>query len=146
MYVMSEEISEGLERIWVSEKQYVRRMLIGLTRDIDLADDLLQETYLKARDGISSYRGDNDRAWLSTIARNAFLTHIRHHYVSSEINGIDTENASGYSPVGCPDHLQLIQIRLAISKLDPNLRTALLLKHYCEYTYREIGPHIGTGT
>ncbi|MCX6376021.1 MAG: RNA polymerase subunit sigma, partial [Armatimonadetes bacterium] len=53
-----------LERRWASDREHVRRMLIGLTRDIDLADDLLQETYLKALNGMSSCRGDNDRAWL----------------------------------------------------------------------------------
>lgn len=132
---------EHIERIWAAEKQYVRRILIGLTRDIDLADDLLQETYLKARDGISSYRGDNDRAWLSTIARHAFLAHLRRRYVHAETSGDDMEHTATYSPVGTQDHLELMQVRRAISELDSNLRIALLMKHYCGFTYREISEH-----
>ena len=137
----SEDTHEHLERIWAADGQYVRRMLIGLTRDIDLADDLLQETYLRARDGISCYRGDNDRAWLSTIARNVFLARLRRHYVNAEINGDDTMDAIHYSPVGTLDHLELIRVRQAISELSPALRTALLMKHYCGFTYREIAEH-----
>ena len=144
----SEDTHERLERIWASDGQYVRRMLIGLSRDIDLADDLLQETYIKARNGISSYRGDNDRAWLSTIARNAFLARLRRHYVSAEINGDDTTDAIHCSPVGTHDHLELIRVRQAISELNPDLRTALLMKHYCGFTYREIAEqtHCAVGT
>ena len=144
---MSDDIIERLERIWASDKLHVRRMLIGLTKDIDLADDLLQETYLKARDGVSNYRGENDRAWLCTIARNAFMAHIRRRYVHAE-TGDDAESAASYSPVGTPDHLELMRIRNAMSELDPELRIALLMKHYCGFTYREIAQntHCAVGT
>ena len=138
---------EHLEQIWSSHKLHIRRMLIGLAKDIDLADDLLQETYLKARDGISSYRGENDRAWLCTIARNAFMAHIRRRYVNAETSS-DEEDTSSYSPVGTPDHLELMRIRNAMSELDPEIRIALLLKHYCGFTYREIAQntHCPVGT
>lgn len=127
-----------LERIWASDREHVRRMLIGLARDIDLADDLLQETYLKALNGMSSCRGDNDRAWLSTIARNLFFGHMRRHYVHAEIAGSDEIEAVNCWSVGTPDHLELIRIREAVSGLGPDLRTALLMKHYCGFTYNEI--------
>jgi RNA polymerase sigma-70 factor, ECF subfamily len=144
----NDHIPERLEQMWASEAQYVRRMLIGLGRDIDLADDLLQETYLKAQGGISSYRGDNDRAWLSTIARNIFVAHLRRRYVHAEVNGDAADDAGRYSPVGCGDHLEQIRVRQAISELDPELRNALLMKHYCGFTYREIAKrmHCAVGT
>jgi RNA polymerase sigma-70 factor (ECF subfamily) len=117
-------------------------MLIGLTRDIDLADDLLQETYLRALNSMSGCRGENDRAWLCTIARNLFFSHMRLRYVHAEING-DEEQAGDYSSVGTTDHLDLIQIRKAIAELPPDLRTALLMKHYCGFTYNEIADQSG---
>lgn len=144
----SENTCERLERMWASNRQYVRRMLIGLARDIDLADDLLQETYLRARDGISGYRGDNDRAWLSTVARNLFLAHLRRRYVHAETAIDDAEHTASCSPVGTPDHLEIIRIRQAISELGADLRTALLMKHYCGFTYNEIAEntHCAEGT
>ncbi len=138
---------ERLERIWASNRQHVRRMLIGLARDIDLADDLLQETYLKALNNISGCRGENDRAWLCTIARNLLFSHMRLRYVHSEIGG-DEEQAGDLnrvqdSSVGTTDHVELMEIRRAIAELPPDLRTALLMKHYCGFTYNEIADQSG---
>jgi len=138
---------ERLERIWAPNNQHVRRMLIGLSRDIDLADDLLQETYLKALNSISGCRGENDRAWLCTIARNLFFSHRRLRYVHAEIDG-DGEQAGVLnrvqdSSVGTTHHVELMHIRKAIADLAPDLRTALLMKHYCGFTYNEIADQSG---
>src|SRR5579859_6056075 len=46
-----------------------------LTGDTQEAEDLVQETYLKALKGFSSFQpGTNFRAWIYRILRNAFLT------------------------------------------------------------------------
>jgi len=46
-----------------------------LTRDANEAEDLVQETYLKALRGFESFRaGSNFRAWIYRILRNTFLT------------------------------------------------------------------------
>ena len=46
-----------------------------LTRNRDQAEDLVQETYLKALKGFSSFQlGTNFRAWMYRILRNTFLT------------------------------------------------------------------------
>jgi RNA polymerase sigma-70 factor, ECF subfamily len=139
----SRDSRERLERIWASDSEHVRRMLIGLARDIDLADDLLQETYLKALNGMPGYRGDNDRAWLSAIARNLFFYHMRRHYVHAETSDDDDARTASCPSVGTPHHLDLIQIRQAIAVLGPDLRTALLMKHYCGFTYDEIADQSG---
>ena len=41
------EYQAAIDELWEANRDYVRRMLIGLTRDLDVADDLLQETYLR---------------------------------------------------------------------------------------------------
>lgn len=46
-----------------------------LTRNRDQAEDLVQETYLKALKGFSSFQlGTNFRAWMYRVLRNIFLT------------------------------------------------------------------------
>jgi len=75
-----QSMENDLERMWETSREYVRRLLISLTRDIDLADDMLQETYLRARDGFAGYRGGDGRAWLTAIAKNVFYTHARRKY------------------------------------------------------------------
>lgn len=125
---------ERLEGMWESHRDFLRRLLIGLSRDVDLADDLLQDTFLRARAGISGFRGGNERAWLTVIAKNVFRDHLRKRYVRLE-TVLDSDPVSAAEP---RDHALHFDLRRALSTLDPALRTALLLKHYGGYTYKEI--------
>ena len=52
--------------------------LQGLTRSETLAEELTQETFFRALDGLKDYDGKQDvRAWLFTVARNAYYDHCR---------------------------------------------------------------------
>ena len=52
--------------------------LQGLTRSETLAEELTQETFFRALDGLEDYDGRQDvRAWLFTVARNAYYDHCR---------------------------------------------------------------------
>lgn len=141
----SDNRGNALELMWETHREFLRRFLIGLTRDIDLADDLLQESYLKARSGIESYRGGDPRAWLSAIAKNSFFSHMRLRYVHSEIL-LDDQNCLGSGTM--EDRLDLIEIRRAISDLPETQRRALVMKHYGGYNYEDIAAYMGcpTGT
>jgi RNA polymerase sigma-70 factor (ECF subfamily) len=56
----------------------VYRYLRGLTSDEALAEELTQETFFKALKALDRYDGAKDiRAWLFTIARNAYYSHGR---------------------------------------------------------------------
>ncbi|RMG78134.1 MAG: sigma-70 family RNA polymerase sigma factor [Bacteroidetes bacterium] len=56
----------------------VYNFLLGLTFDKTSADDLIQNTFLKAFKAIETYtRGTNAKAWLFTIARNEFINSYR---------------------------------------------------------------------
>ena len=138
----SVELSESLQEMWESHREYLRRMLIGLARDIDLADDLLQETYLRAGAGISSFRGGDARAWLATIARNAFLMHIRRPHVGLETS-LDEDTLSRAVPSwDSADRLLVMELRQAVGALSPGLRSALIMKHYGGFTYKEIADRL----
>lgn len=131
---------DALERMWESHRESVRRLLLALARDLDLADDLLQDTYLRARAGISSYRGGDARAWLAAVARSAFYTHARKRHLRAEVPLSEHEPRSEDAT---HDRVELLAVRQAIAELAPALRTALLMKHYAGFTYREIAGHTG---
>lgn len=133
----------GLDQLWEPNREHVRRLLISLARDLDLAEDLAQETYLDARSGLGGYRGGDARAWLSAIARNAFYAHARRQSVRMEIPGEVDERAPSQSRNGSGEHLAAIELRKAISELSPILRTALILKHYGGFSYEEISERVG---
>lgn len=129
-----------LDEMWASHRDFLRRLLIGLTHDMDLTDDLLQETYLRARKGVDGYRGGDARAWLGTIARNAFYSDIRRRYVRNEVP-LDAERVAADDLV--VDPILLADLRRATSDLSPILRTALVMRHYGGYSYEEIAGRLG---
>lgn len=55
----------------------LHRVARGLTRDSASADDLVQETYLRAFTGFGRYRGGNTRAWLVAICLNTARSQAR---------------------------------------------------------------------
>lgn len=136
--VMSEGSGKRLETMWKAQSDFLRRFLISLTRDIDLADDLLQDTYLKARAGIMGYRGGNQRAWLTAIARNAFNSHLRRRYVRLE--SWLSEDVPAPDVASCD--LDRIRVRAALSDLPKAQRDALIMKHYGGYSYEDIAANM----
>lgn len=131
-----------LDELWDAHREQVRWMLISLTRDIDLADDILQETYLRARSGFASYRGGDAKAWLAAIARNAFYAHARRKYFGSEV-ALDSEAPAEDHLPGTGKHVVQMALRQAIADLPEALRQALLMKHYGGFTYSEIAQRLG---
>jgi RNA polymerase sigma factor (sigma-70 family) len=51
--------------------------LVRRTRDPHLAEDLAQDTFVRATRALLGWRGENPAAWLLTIARNVFIDHVR---------------------------------------------------------------------
>ena len=61
-------------RAWASHEAELKGYLARQTADVDAADDLLQEVFLKAiRQGRDFCTLDNARAWLFQVARNALV-------------------------------------------------------------------------
>ncbi len=124
----------ALNTIWEQHRLVIRRLLIAWTRDFELADDLLQETYLRAHAGFAAYRGGDARAWLTAIAKNLWYAHCRQRKVEEQL--IDNDSPS--DDAGSNAHLTALIIRQEIAKLPLELQTALILRHYGSYSYQQI--------
>ncbi len=75
---------------WIGD---VARFAISLSRDESEADDLVQETYLRAQKGWHTFQpGSDARRWLFTICRNVFLRRQerRHRLVLSDEGDLDS--------------------------------------------------------
>lgn len=58
----------------------VYRFTLSLTQDAALAEEITQDTFFKALKAAGKFDGSKDiRAWLFTIARNAWYSHCRAH-------------------------------------------------------------------
>jgi len=130
-----------------------------LTRDDSVAEDLVQETLLKALRGFSGFEpGTNFKAWMFRILRNTYLTSrsglaaMRTVALEDELNEGGTNGPRPY-PESTIDRrtpeVDLIRlrdtdaVRGAMEKLPPHLLEVILLNHVEEMKYRDIASVLG---
>jgi RNA polymerase sigma-70 factor, ECF subfamily len=105
----------------------LRAFAIGLAGSGDLADDLVQETVLKAWRSRDRFEiGTNMRAWLFVILRNSFYSQTRRR--GREV--AEDELGPGERPAVGPEHdgvIALDELRRALMRLPSDQREALLL-------------------
>ncbi len=90
------QVAEEVERIALPFLGDVSRFALSLTRDESEADDLVQETFVRAMRGWHTFEvGTDARRWLFTICRNAFLRSRErsHRLVLSEEGDLDAMQA-----------------------------------------------------
>lgn len=110
-----------------------------LTGDRTQADDLAQETFLKAWRFVERYTADtNAKAWLFRICRNAFINDWRSRQTQPRTRDID-DPAVRMLPVAETPHNERMgdEVMLAINSLSDHFRTVILLDLE-DFTYEEI--------
>ncbi|MHC2017781.1 sigma-70 family RNA polymerase sigma factor [Methylobacterium sp. CM6247] len=115
----------------------LRRFALSLTRDPVRADDLVQETLLRAWRSRHTYQPDTNLAgWLTRILRNGFYT--GHRRRSREIEDPDNAYAALLSlPPTQESHLHLQDVQTALNLLSPKLREVVLLIVLNDMSYEE---------
>lgn len=126
-----------------------------LTQDRAAAEDLVQETYMKALRGFSSFQqGTNFRAWMYKILRNTFLT-TQVGLKADAFVSLDSEDDRPAEPASAetPESVLLARVELemiqnALAELPVKFREIVLLSDLEEMSYQEIGETLGipTGT
>jgi RNA polymerase sigma-70 factor (ECF subfamily) len=115
----------------------------SLTRSADQAEDLVQETMLKALSNLDKFRvGTNLRAWLFTILRNQFYSTKRKGKWEVE----DVEGKQAARLVQIPDqepHIAFIEFRRAFEALPADQREALVLVGVSGFSYEEAAETCG---
>src|SRR5690349_24328677 len=115
----------------------LRAFAISLCGDVDRADDLVQDTLLRALANIGSFEpGTNMTAWLFTILRNLFRSEYRKRRREVE----DTDGSYAESLKSHPEQgsrLEFQEFRTALAKLPPDQREALILVGASGVSYEE---------
>jgi RNA polymerase sigma-70 factor (ECF subfamily) len=116
-----------------------------LTRNREEAEDLVQETYLKAWQGFSSFQlGTNFRAWMYRILRNTFLTSRTSSKASMTVPFEPNEHGTELAFITETPESLLLElsnrelVQSAIEELPVHFREILLLCEVEEMSYREI--------
>lgn len=106
-----------------------------LTRDAAAADDLVQDTLVRALAARDQFRlGSNLKAWLFTIQRNAFYEQARRRRRENEIID-DHLQAQNGQPPEAGQRGEVRDLQRLLFTLPPLLREALVLVGAQELTY-----------
>ena len=115
-----------------------------LTRDTTEAEDLVQETYLRAASAVNRPNGDSNlKGWLFVIMRNAWLNQLRHknsgpRFVDLEPNEQPVDEAQESPHVVYLRKLEREHVREAIESLPDAYREIVVLRDIEGFTYQEI--------
>ncbi len=129
-YVTSKDM-DALNQLVERHIGFVRGLLLGLALSASDADDLTQETFMKAIRGLPAYRGISGfRTWLYRIAVNTAHSHRRRSHASRLFFSSTPPDgkAAGLSPSDALITNEM-ESRLAdaVERLSPCLRRAFLL-------------------
>ncbi|MBA4250463.1 MAG: RNA polymerase subunit sigma [Chlorobiaceae bacterium] len=127
---------------------------LRMTGDSDDADDLIQETYLRAFRFFDKFeKGTNCKAWLFRIMKNTFINNYRKS--TNEPNKVDYQEIENFYENVKPsstddahlekelfDNLLDDEVSTAIQSLPEDFRTVIILSDIEEFTYDEIADFI----
>ena len=130
-------MDESMRKTVLGAVPSLRAFAISLCGNVDRADDLVQETLLRALANIDSFQpGTNMSAWLFTILRN----HFRSEYRKRRREVEDAEGHYADTLKSQPEqhgHVEFREFREALSHLPADQREALILVGASGFSYEE---------
>jgi RNA polymerase sigma-70 factor (ECF subfamily) len=126
-----------LDQFYRDHAQAIYAFLVSQCRDLVWAEDLMQDTFVRATRSLGGYRGGSPRAWLFAIARTTFLDDVRRrsrHPTGGEL--IDV-------PVADPDIPDRLTVRAVLASLPETQRSALVLRDQLGFPYEEVAAVLG---
>lgn len=131
----------GLEQLYQAHQRRLIAYLTRLVRDPATAEDLCQDTFLKA---IRGWEGRNSTAattaWLYRIATNTAYDHLRRHATRP----LDfSERLLSHAPAAVPQWETSDLVRQTLARLPTHYRLPLVLHIYQGYALGEIAAALG---
>ncbi len=143
------------DRVVATHRPQIFRFLLSATRDVDLAETLTQECFLKAHRNWAGFRGESSAmTWLMRIAINLEKDHWRNRRLQfwrqTRTNAVDLDEASDWLPSGERNAEQQLLAReqvqhvwRVVERLSERQRTVFLLRFVEEMELAEIAAATG---
>ncbi len=147
--------AQEFARVVESHRPQIFRFLMASTRDVDLAETLTQECFLKAHRNWKHFRGESSAmTWLMRIAINLQKDHWRNRRLQfwrqTRTNAVDVDEASEWLPSGERTAEQQLlarervgQVWKAMDGLSERQRTVFLLRYVEEQELSDIAEATG---
>lgn len=132
---------ETIVAVFEAEESGLLRYAIGLVRRWTVAEEIVQETFLRLHQVWTEV--DNPRAWLYRSVRNLALNHLRDQKPESELKE-DTATAEENPPAEILGRNEAIgTMRLLLAEMSDEDRTLIRLKYNDDLKYQEISQRTG---
>src|SRR4030095_14603289 len=129
-------LDAALKEAMLAAVPSLRAFAISLSGNVDRADDLVQETLLRAIADINSFHpGSHMSAWLITILRNLFRSEYRKR--RRKVEDAAGSYVDSKSPPQQPSRVEFEEFRVALAQLACDPREGLLLVGASGFSYEE---------
>lgn len=146
--------NEAFDTLLNRHKDRVLAYIIHIVKNRDLAEDLFQETFVKAIMTIKQGRYTESgkfSAWLTRIAHNLIIDHYRQekseNTVSADNDDTDLLNRRDLAEATIEDHLvekQILKdVRKIIGILPASQREVVMMRYYKDMSFKEISEATG---
>ncbi len=139
-----------MEEIYQENAKLVYRFLLKYCRDPQLAEELTQETFLRAMNSIDRYDYScKISVWLCQIAKHIYLQYLakRGKEIPSEEIALDEMSGRNTAEKGIEEqvirHYELMDVLKDMQKLPEQMREVIYLRTMVELSFREIGDILG---
>ena len=136
-----------IEQLYTQHSDRIYQFIYFLVGQQQLAEDLTQDTYIKAMKGYSGFKGEaSDVTWLMKIARNTVYDHFRRKKLVQFIPF--TRNHEQIDTAYLPDAQLLKQeadaeLLTALGKLPHHYKEAIILRKIESFTTKEAAKILG---
>ena len=145
------DLNGTLADIFLANRKSIMWSVIRIVRDQQAAEDVAQETYVRACKASETGHIEHVEAFLFQTARNLALNYKRHNDMRGrierdDVSSADAENIASPYPSQESDliHRQRLQLlNEAISKLPQRAQTAWMLSRIEKWPYPKIAEHLG---
>lgn len=131
--------SKTFETLYQTYAKDIRRFIFFKTQDIDKAEDLLQDTFIKLWDNCSKVNYEKAKSYLYTVATNAFLNTVKHDKVVQKHQQSITSHLNNESPEFIMLEKEFMdKLQRTIDSLPEKQKEVFLLNRIEKKKYKEI--------
>jgi len=144
--------TEAFRRLFEDNKRKVFGIAYQYTKNKEDAEDIMQETFIKAFHSLEKFKTEKDTnfsSWLYRIGINASIDHLRKNKMKKD-NYIDSDQlpnlTSDDSESNPEEAARLKEIRgkldQSLHRLSSGQRMVFILRHYQQFSIKEIADHM----
>lgn len=132
------------EEIFNTHAKNLKRFIFSKTRDADLAEDIIQDAFVKIWEDCEKVIFNTIKSYLYTIANNLFLNIVKHNKIVHKHQKIAVKDSTNESPEFILlEEEFLIKLEKTIADLPEIQREVFLLNRIEKKKYKEIAEQLG---